>query len=170
MNDEERSMRTFVRWGVAGMLLAVGYGFGASGVLTPGSARAQPAAGAAPESGVTDLTLEKLKATYNALQAAGQALQEEGRYVPATTGNNAFAISVGGVNAIEDLETGRGVDPETFAGLYAGRALEEVARNLGRDSEGRLTYKNRIVRIYPISRLQQLYAERDRLAGLEPSP
>lgn len=160
-------MRTSIRWAAAGALLLTGYALGASGILAPGAAQAQPAATAPDDSGVTEATLEKLKALYGALQAAGQALEEEQRYTPATTGTNAFAISVGGVNAIDDLESGRGVDPETFAGLYAGRAIEEVARHLGRDAEGRLTYKNRVVRIYPISRLQQLYAERDRLAGLE---
>jgi hypothetical protein len=162
-------MRTTIRWCVAIGLLICGYALGASGLLSPVAVQAQPAVDEAAEGlDLTEPTLEKYKAAFNALQAAGQALQEEQVYVPAIDGVNAFAITVGGVNAIEDLETGRGVDPETFAGLYAGRAIDEIARHLARDAEGRLTYKNRVVRIYPISRLQQLFAERDRLAGLEP--
>jgi hypothetical protein len=158
-------MRTTIRWCGAIGLLVGGYALGASGILSPVAVQAQPAA---EELELTEATLEKYKTAYNALQATGQALQEEGRYVPAIQGVNAFAITAGGVDAVQDLETGRGVDPETFAGLYAGRAIEEVAQHLARDAEGRLTYKNRVVRIYPISRLQQLFAERDRLSGLEP--
>ena len=158
-------MRTTIRWCVAIGLLICGYALGASGILSPGAAQAHPAA---QELELTEATLEKYKTAYNALQAAGTALQDEQRYVPAIQGINAFAVTVGGINAVEDLETGRGVDPETFAGLYAGRATEDIAQHLARDAEGRLTYKNRVVRIYPISRLQQLFAERDRLAGLEP--
>ena len=77
-----------------------------------------------------------------------QVLSDEKRYVPAIQGLNAFATSAGGVDAVADLESGQGVDPETFAGLYAGQALAEVAEHLGRDAEGHLTYKNKIVRIY----------------------
>lgn len=158
-------MRTTIRWCIAVGLLICGYVLGASGVLSPVHVLAQPAE---DDLGLTEDTQEKYKTTFNALQTTGQALQDEGRYVPAIQGVNAFAISVGGVDAIEDLETGRGVDPETFAGLYAGRAIDEISQHLARDAEGRLTYKNRIVRIYPISRLQQLFAQRDRLAGIEP--
>jgi hypothetical protein len=89
-----------------------------------------------------------------------QMLQDEKRYVPAILGLNAFATSVGGVDAIADLESGQGVDPETFAGLYAGQAVPEVAEHLAHDAQGRVTYKSRIVRLYNPTRLRQLFAAR----------
>ncbi|MEO1982765.1 MAG: hypothetical protein ABGZ24_19825, partial [Fuerstiella sp.] len=48
----------------------------------------------------------------------------------AMIGTNYFAVSVGGIDAIRDLEEGRGVDPETYAALYAGYARPEVAKHL----------------------------------------
>ena len=48
----------------------------------------------------------------------------------AIIGVNYFAVSVGGIDAIRDLEEDRGVDPETLAGLRAGFAVPEVAEHL----------------------------------------
>jgi hypothetical protein len=155
-------MKPFSRCLLGLGLLAAGYLLGASGLLTPGVVRAQPSAPAA-----TEETVAKLKAVHEAMTVATQALQGEGLYTPATNTLNAFAVASGGVNAMDDLESGRGVDPETFAGLYAGMAGEEVAPHLGRDEEGRLTYKGKIVRMYPISRLKRMFAERARLSGGE---
>jgi hypothetical protein len=78
---------------------------------------------------------------------------------------NTYAIMVGGVDALDDLESGRGVDPETFAALYAGDAIDEVAQHLSRDEDGRLTYKNRPLRIYPVSRLKKLHSQRLVITG-----
>jgi len=83
----------------------------------------------------------------------------------ATEGVNAFAVTTGGVDAMDDLEKGRGVDPETFAALYAGQANKEVADSLDHDDQGRLTYKNKVIRMYPVSRLKELFQERLRYAG-----
>lgn len=87
---------------------------------------------------------------------------------------NCFAISVGGIDAIRDLEEGRGVDPGTLGALYAGYALPEVARHLNLKYErggkiridapdGRLRYKGTVVRMYSPSRLRELYALRKSL-------
>jgi hypothetical protein len=165
-------MRTFTRCAAALGLVALGYALGASGVLSPQRANAQvdPAAAA----GVSDAAREKIKAANEAVSAALSALKAEKLYAPATTGLNAFAASVGGVDVITDLETGRGVDPETFAALYAGLATEEVAKDLAKDDEGRVTYKNKVVRMYPISRLKRLFAQREAIvaekAGAKPAP
>ena len=110
----------------------------------------------------------RIKAALDAINVAQQALMQEGLYTPAVEGLNTFAVTAGGVNAISDLETGRGVDPETFAGLYAGLAVDEVNEQLGRDDEGRLTYKNRLIRMSPISDIKRMYSNRARLAGEEP--
>ena len=70
------------------------------------------------------------------------------------------------------------MDPETFAALYAAaydlKKLnikdESLAdwidvNQLGYDAEGRLTYQNKVVRIYPVSRLKKLNAQRRVLIG-----
>jgi hypothetical protein len=107
---------------------------------------------------------DRLRDTDRNLGETMQMLQEEKRYVPAIQGLNAFATTVGGIDVIADLESGQGVDPETFAGLYAGQALAEVAENLARDGEGHMTYKNKLVRIYSSTRLRQLFAMRAEFA------
>ncbi len=62
------------------------------------------------------------------------------------------------MNAQADLEAaGVGVDPGTFAALYAGMAIDEVDEQLGRDAEERLTYKKRLIQMYPVTRIQKLY-------------
>lgn len=93
---------------------------------------------------------------------------------PAISTTNYFAISVGGVDAIQDLEEGRGVDPDTLGALYAGYALPEVARHLNLKFErggkiridaadGRLRYKGTVVRMYSPMKLRELYALRKAL-------
>jgi hypothetical protein len=103
---------------------------------------------------------DRVRDADRALADAMQALQDEKLYVPAIAGLNAFAVSVGGVDAVADLESGQGVDPETFAGLYAGQALPELSDRFSRDAEGRLTYRNKVVRMYNATRVKQLFAAR----------
>jgi hypothetical protein len=100
-----------------------------------------------------------------ALMGAKTALAAESRYTPATKSLNASAIMSGGVDALADLESGRGVDPETFAALYADDAVDEVAVEIGKDEQGRLTYKGKVVRMYSVARLKQWYQERLRYSG-----
>lgn len=88
---------------------------------------------------------------------------------------NFFGVSVGGIDALNDLEESRGVDPETFAGLYAGFAIPDVARHLNlkkeiagggkvrleiEASDGRLRYKGAAVRLYSQDRLRGLFERR----------
>lgn len=92
----------------------------------------------------------------------------------AIIGLNFFALSVGGIDSIRDLEEGRGVDPETLAALHAGFAIPSVAKNLNIDrdnvdsptpkitsSDGRLRYKGTVVRLYSPSRLRALFRLRE---------
>ncbi|MEX0728761.1 MAG: hypothetical protein WEB58_03475 [Planctomycetaceae bacterium] len=152
-----------MRWAFIGMsacgLLAVGYFMGANGVGQPQPVHAQD------QVGPTEETVTKVQESLESLKIAMNQLSGEQLYQPATTGINAFAITVGGVNAIEDLESGRGVDPETYAALYAGFATEEVAEHLGTDEEGRMTYREKVIRMYPISRLKKAFEARMVLAG-----
>ena len=76
---------------------------------------------------------------------------------------NYFATSIGGIDAEKDLEEGRGVDPETFAALYAGLAVPKIAENMDSDELGRLRYKKVIIRLYSQDRLKQLFHQRDQL-------
>lgn len=120
----------------------------------------QPAAAPAPLSAEL---LDKLTLLGSSLREAQGALEIEKRYVPAVKGLNPYAVNVGGLNAVADLERGLGVDPVTFAGLYAGQAHEPIQRRLAKDEQGRLTFDGRLIRLYPISRFKQLEAERLKL-------
>ncbi|MBX3440416.1 MAG: hypothetical protein KF861_23200 [Planctomycetaceae bacterium] len=141
------------------VVFGLGYWVGAGGRGLDAQAQAQPAAKAAPLD-VSPQVAGKIKEARYALQEAVKALQNDGRYETITADLNTFLILSGGGNAREDLESGRGVDPETFAALHAGLAIPEVADHLGYDDKGRLTYQNKVVRMYSVSRLQQSYQHR----------
>ncbi len=157
-------MRTFHRSLIVVGLLALGYGLGSSGVLAPTALRAQKDQKEEDE-GLRKETQEKIKDAHAALVRAMAALQEDQLYTPVMKGVNAFAVLSGGANVKQDLETGRGVDPETFAALYADQATDEIGEHLKKDDQGRMTYKNKVVRMYPISRLKKMFAERAKLVG-----
>ncbi len=108
-------------------------------------------------------TIASVQAAHRAINEAASALEGENRYTTVIDGVNAFAVMVGGLDAVRDLEENRGVDPETFASLYAGRATPEVFPHIGYDSKGRLTYKGNLVRIYSRETLKKLYDRRDQL-------
>ena len=150
-------------------LIGLGYLLGAAGRLPSGllwaQAETEEAPSAAELTGATEETLTKVRTALAALKGAADALQEEQKYVPATSGINVFAVSVGGIDAVKDLEAGRGVDPETFAALYAGQATDEVSAKLGYDAEHRLTYNNRLLRMYPLARIKKLYQVREAILG-----
>jgi hypothetical protein len=156
-------MRTTLRFAAAAGLVSVGYVLGSSQVTTPNLLKAQDEVNAAP----TEETVDKVKLALESIQVAQDALIAENFYMPAIDGPNSFAVSVGGLDALNDLKSGRGVDPETFVGLYSGMATEEVQDDLARDAEGRLTYGGKLVRLYSISRLKQIYASRRALLGNE---
>ena len=138
-------------------LVGLGYVLGANGTFAPKFLRAQAAK---TEGGPSEESRKKLVEAFAALKGAAETLEQENLYVSATNGLNVFAITAGGLNAINDLEDGRGVDPETFAALYAGEAKPEVREHLDYDEQGRLTYKGKVVRIYPKHRMKSIYLER----------
>lgn len=140
------------------LLLTIGYLWGATSGPEVGL-NAQDTVG-----GISEDTANKIRAAHRALREAMEALQAEGRYQTVTEGINTFLVTSGGGDARADLESGRGVDPETFAALYAGQASPEVQDLLGRDEQGRVTYNNEVVRMYSQARLQRLYAERLKLS------
>lgn len=139
-------------------MLAAGYWLGACGVLQPRESLAQEGPSA------EDVAAEsKIREAQNALQVAMEELRQLGKYNSITDGVNSFLILNGGGDAMQDLESGNGVDPETFAAIYAGKAIPEVADQLGEDDEGRVTFNERPITIYSRSRLKRLFAERLRI-------
>lgn len=150
--------------------IGLGYLLGAVGGLPSGLLWAQAEDSEKPPTaeeltGATEETVGKIRAALTALKNAADALQQEQKYIPATSGINVFAVSVGGIDAVNDLEAGRGVDPETFAALYAGLATDEVSAKLGYDTERRLTYNSRLLRMYPLARIKKLYEVRQAIVG-----
>lgn len=141
-------------------LLAVGFFLGATDLLTLQTTSAQPAAETKSEEQLVSVDLSndavrQLQGINEQLASAMETLRIEGAYTPATEGINPYLIMTGGGNAIDDLERGNGVDPFTFAALYSGKAVPDVASELSKDEHGRLLYKNNLVRIYSIERLKQ---------------
>lgn len=138
-------------------MLGLGYLIGASGTGLNTRAVAQDAAAGAADG--------KIRAVHAALGEAAEALKADGKYEAITQGVNSFLVLAGGGNARADLDRGEGVDPETFAGLYAGRAVPELAEQLTFDDQKRLTYNGKVIQMYSKTRLQQQFAERLRLSG-----
>jgi hypothetical protein len=137
--------------------LALGFAFGAWTTLPTRSLVAQESlqkAAGSVEVQISEADAEKVKQASDAVETAQAALQQNGAYNPAIRGLNPFATLSGGLDAVADLEEGRGVDPITFAGLYSGLATDEVTTQLSFDANGRLTYKGKLVRIYSAERLR----------------
>ena len=159
------------RFAFGGALVALGY---LLGTCIPFCAVRAQDAGSMPSDDAT----KKIVEANDKLKAAVDTLKNESRYESVTKGINSYAVLVGGLNAKEDLEAGHGVDPETFAALYAAAydlkklnvrddSLAEWVElaKLDYDGEGRLTYGGKVVRIYPVSRLKKLRAQRMVLIG-----
>lgn len=141
----------------AAVLLTVGYCCGLAQLDVP-SLTAQE-----DRVGIPDDAAAKIRDANRTLMEAMEFLRSNGLYESITDGPNAYLILSGGGNAREDLESGMGVDPETFAGLYSGQALPEIQALLGVDDQGRITYNNEVVRMYSKSRLQRVRANRIKL-------
>ena len=107
--------------------------------------------------------LDSYKRAYKSVRELNNLYVAGGESTSVFGGVNYFAASVGGVNAEKDLEEGRGVDPETFAALYAELASPKVAQHLDYDEQGRMRYKKNVIRIYSRDRLKLLFQQRDQL-------
>ena len=145
------------------VVFAIGYATGNFNLLQPSPLNAQDAAEG--EVVRSDEAVSQVRAVVTASEAAAVVLENESLYKSAVRGANIFATSVGGTNGISDLEDGRGVDPETFAALYAERWSDDVEPHIGRDELGRLTYKGKLIRMYSQERLKKLFTTRESLAG-----
>jgi hypothetical protein len=138
-------------------LLALGYVAGSSGLSLHSRANAQDAPLGKPS--------PKLTAAVQSLADAAESLKADGHYETITQGTNAFLVLSGGGNARADLESGSGVDPETYGALYAGLAIPELQDQIAKDDNGRLTFNGQLIQMYSKSKLQKVYANRLKLAG-----
>ena len=116
------------------------------------------------DSGLADGTALKIKEAHESLKSAMDALQQDGKYEGLSETPNAFLVLSGGGNAVEDLASGQGVDPESFAALYARQVKQEVLDALTVDEQGRLLHNEQLVRLYSKSRLEKTFAERAKLS------
>lgn len=161
-------MRTCTRWFAALGLIGFGYLLGTTGLLSDRSAYAQNDAAEAPAGqpgAASEEAQKKIQVAFEAVKAAQEVLEAESLYIPATKTVNVFGVLSGGLNAIEDLESGRGVDPETFAALYSDLATDEVRAKISKDEKGRLLYNGKLIQMYPISRLRRTFDARNALSG-----
>jgi hypothetical protein len=117
------------------------------------------------DEGASEEVTKSITAAYAALQTVRSNLNQEGRYTPAARMLNVTGVMAGGIDAVADLESGQGVDPETFGALYANMASDEVSIEIDTDENGRLTYKGKVIRMYSIERLKAFYKERLKFAG-----
>jgi len=159
-------MRPFVQTLALLIVFGCGYVAGTSPSALEPRAHAQGFGGAAQADEGDEVT-KQISAAFAALQSARNLLTQDNRYNSATKSINVSAILAGGVDAVADLEAGRGIDPETFAALYAGQATDEISAELSTDELGRMTYKGKVVRMYSIARLKSMYQERLRYTGRE---
>lgn len=159
-------MKSSMRFLAACSLLATGYFLGNVSISSIASAQLE-------ESIPSEDAVKKIRDVNTALKNAVIQLKTESKYESVTKEVNAFAVMVGGIDVKEDLESGRGVDPETFAALNV--LMFDLKKNgirndsladwvdvdqFSYDAEGRLMYKGKILRIYSISKLRRLNAQR----------
>jgi len=145
-------------------VFVLGYLAGTADLSLPAQAQAQPPGAGPLGANISPEVAERIQDLRIAMRQAMDTLEGEGKYETITVGMNSFFLLSGGGNAREDLDSGRGVDPETFAALHAGYALPEIGDHLGYDEKGRLTYQNKVVRMYSVSRLRQFYEQRMKFA------
>ena len=138
-------------------VLTLGYIAGVSGLGTAPAAAQEAAAATKPNI--------KVGAAISALSEAADGLKADGNYETITQGVNSFLVLSGGGNAKADLESGQGVDPETYGALYAGLVIPELAEQITKDDSGRLVFNGQIIHMYSKSKLQRVFANRLKLAG-----
>ena len=154
-----------VAFGVA--MLAAGYMWGAGALNGFSLERGVTAQGT--DTPLSEDSEAKVRAAHDTLKAAMDALQQDGLYAGLSDSPNAFLILAGGGNAMDDLQSGQGVDPESFAALNAGQVTQEIRDALTRDEQGRLLYNDQLIRLYSRSRLEKVLANRTKYSLVKDS-
>ena len=142
------------------ILFAAGYGTATLNGFAP--VQIQATQDPPPDQFSVDV-MKAYKKVSKAIKELNNLYVASGQSTAAFDGVNFFAASVGGINAERDLEEGRGVDPETFAAIYAGKASPKIKENLDADELGRLRYKKNVIRLYSQERLQMMFKQRAQL-------
>ena len=135
-----------------------------------GRAAEPPRANAQEEAGpaaLSESAATEIRSAGRALQAAADELQADGALNNAASVLSPFLVLSGGGDAVADLEAGEGVDPSTYAALYAGLAADEVKEKLSTDDDGRLLYDGKPIRMYSITKLKDRFAAMERLRNSE---
>ena len=134
-----------------------------------GRATEPPAAAAqdGEKAALSESAATEIRSAGRALQAAADELQTDGLLNNAASVLSPFLVLSGGGDAVADLEAGEGVDPSTYAALYAGLAADEVKEKLTTDDDGRLLYNGKPIRMYSITRLRDRFAAMERLRNSE---
>lgn len=154
-------MRSIGKLFASAALFGTGYLMG-----TWDSASPKPLTAVQQSTGAEDVTNDTLLSYQRFIKGSNElsdSLAAESLNTVAIEGSNFFALSVGGVDALRDLEEGRGVDPETFAAIYAGRASQQVTEHITTDDSGRKLYKGSIIRLYSRERLEEIFQRRDQM-------
>lgn len=139
-------------------MLAIGY-LGGTGTLT-GFSLDRGVTAQGTDTPLSEDSEAKVRAAHDSLKTAMDALQQDGLYAGLSDSPNSYLVLAGGGNALDDLQSGQGVDPETFAALYAGQVKQEILDSLTRDEQGRLLYNEQLIRLYSRSRLEKVLANR----------
>ena len=141
------------------IVFAAGYAAGSCFTTAPPHLAAQQDA----STQFTNEMLSSYRKSHKSVQDLSSVFKAAGRLTSVSGGINYFAASVGGTDAERDLNDGQGVDPETFAALYAELVAPSVAQHLDYDEQGRLRYKKNVIRMYSRERLRELFQQREQL-------
>ncbi|MCA9038821.1 MAG: hypothetical protein KDA65_00600 [Planctomycetaceae bacterium] len=107
----------------------------------------------------------RIRNSYATLADAQQDLVAAGTHEISLSIVNPLAVGAGGTRSLEDLERGTGVDPFTFGALYAGLANDSIRSEVTFDEQGRLMYRNKVVRLYSPQRMKELFEDYGRIAA-----
>lgn len=154
-------MSGFRKCSLCVLLIGAGYLCGTAQLLVR-------TAGAQPDVEISESTADKVRAANEAVRTAMQALESEGAYTGITLAPTSYLVLSGGGNAQADLDSGNGVDPETFAALYAAMQIPGedglidpvIKEALAIDAEGRVTYNDEVVKLYSRETLRNRFATR----------
>jgi len=135
----------------ATLLVAMGY------ILGSYQWETTPSANAEQYKRPASADILKVREAYSILTDVRGNLINDNRHQNALTIVNPLAVCSGGINVIDDLNKGNGVDPVTFGALYAGLASPDLANELGFDEQGRLLFRNKEVRLYSPKKMAKLY-------------
>lgn len=143
------------------LLVGTGYLCGMAHMFV-GIAGAQPAS-----DDLSDAAADKVRAANAAVRSAMQTLESENSYDSIMLMPNSFLLLSGGGSARNDLESGNGVDPETFAAIYAAMWIEgedglidPLIKEALSIENGQVTYNGEVVMLYSRERLQEYFANR----------